>query len=118
MQYNAENVFAKVIRGEIPIKKIYENDYAISFYDINPKAKIHALVIPKSMVFDYQDFVEHSTADEISGYNRAIIKTVDILGIKETGYRLIFNTGKDSGQEVMHMHAHILGGEKLPTDIL
>ncbi len=116
MEYNADNVFAKIIRGELPINKIYEDEYALAFYDIAPKAKIHALVIAKAMVIDFADFIEHSTADEIAGYMRAITKTADILGVEETGYRLVFNSGADSGQEVPHLHAHILGGEKLCTD--
>lgn len=116
MDYNADNVFAKIIRKEIPCKKIYEDDYALAFYDIAPKAKIHALVIAKAMVTDFADFVEHSTADEIAGYTRAIVKTAEILGVLESGYRLVFNSGTDSGQEVPHLHVHILGGEKLPTD--
>ena len=118
MEYNADNVFAKIIRGEIPCNKIYEDDYALAFYDIAPKAKIHALVIAKAMAVDYEDLIEHSTADEIAGYMRAIVKTAEILGVIETGYRLIFNSGHDSGQEVPHLHAHILGGEKLQTENL
>ncbi len=118
MEYNADNVFAKIIRGEIPCNKIYEDDFALAFYDIAPKAKVHALVIAKAMVVDFADFIEHSTADEIEGYMRAIVKTAEILGVDETGYRLVFNSGADSGQEVPHLHAHILGGEKLPTSHL
>ena len=118
MEYNADNVFAKILRGEIPCKKIYEDDYALSFYDINPKAKVHALVISKGMYRDYNDFVNHSTDDEIAGYSRAVLKVADILGLTGTGYRIVFNTGKDSGQEVPHLHAHILGGEPLSDDHL
>ena len=118
MEYNANNVFAKIIRGEIPCNKIYEDDYALAFYDIAPKAKIHALVIAKAMVVDFADFIEHSTADEIEGYMRAVVKTAEILGVTEEGYRLVFNSGKNSGQEVPHLHVHILGGEKLSTSNL
>jgi diadenosine tetraphosphate (Ap4A) HIT family hydrolase len=117
MEYNADNIFARILRGEIPCNKIYEDDYALAFYDIKPKAKIHALVICKGMFVDYNDFVNHSTDDEIAGYSRAVLKTAEILGVAETGYRIIFNTGKDSGQEVPHLHAHILGGEQLGTDL-
>ncbi len=106
-----------MLRGEIPYNKIYEDQYALSFYDINPKAKIHALVISKGMFTDYNDFVSHSTDEEITGYSRAILKVAEILNLDKTGYRIIFNTGKDSGQEVPHLHAHILGGEKLKTDL-
>ena len=118
MEYNADNVFAKIIRGELPINKIYEDEYALAFYDIAPKAKVHALVIAKAMVVDFADFIEHSTADEIEGYMRAIVKTAEILELTESGYRLVFNSGHNSGQEVPHLHAHILGGEKLSTSNL
>ena len=117
MEYNADNVFAKILRGEIPCKKIYEDEYALSFYDIHPKAKVHALVISKGMFTDYNDFVNHSSADEISGFSRAILKVAELVGVGKTGYRIVFNTGRDSGQEVPHLHAHILGGEQLTTDL-
>ncbi len=115
MEYNSNNVFAKILRGELPINKIYEDDFALAFYDIAPKAKIHALVISKAMVVDFADFVEHSNASEIEGYMRAIVRTAEKLGVVEDGYRLVFNSGHNSGQEVPHLHAHILGGEKLPV---
>jgi len=118
MEYNADNVFAKIIRGELPCNKIYEDDYALAFFDIAPKAKVHALVISKTMAIDFGDFVNHASDEEISGYNRAIYKTAELLNLTETGYRIIFNSGADSGQEVPHLHAHILGGEKLPVDKL
>lgn len=117
MEYNANNVFAKILRGELPCNKIYEDDYALAFYDINPKAKVHALVISKGMFTDYNDFVNHSANDEIAGFSRAVLKTADLIGVAKTGYRIVFNTGKDSGQEVPHLHAHILGGELLSTDL-
>lgn len=117
MEYNADNVFAKILREEIPCKRIYEDDYALSFYDINPKAKVHALVISKGMFTDYNDFVNHSTNEEIAGFSRAVLKVADMLGLTKTGYRIVFNTGKDSGQEVPHLHAHILGGEPLGTNL-
>lgn len=115
MEYNSDNVFAKILRGEIETNKIYEDDYAIAFYDIAPKAKVHALVISKAMVVDFEDFIEHSTATEIAGYMRAIVRTAEKLNLLEDGYRLVFNSGKNSGQEVPHLHAHILGGEPLST---
>ncbi len=117
MEYNADNVFAKILRGEIPCRKIYEDDFALAFYDINPKAKIHALVISKGMFTDYNDFVRHSTDDEIAGFSRAVLKTAELLKLENSGYRIVFNTGKDSGQEVPHLHAHILGGEPLSTHL-
>lgn len=117
MPYNADNVFAKIIRGEIPCAKIYEDDYALAFHDIHPKARVHALVIAKTLLSDFTDLAERAAADEMTGYLRAILKTVRLLGLEKTGYRIVFNTGPDSGQEVPHVHAHILGGEKLSTGV-
>lgn len=117
MEYNANNVFAKILRGEIPSQTIYEDDHALAFYDINPKAKIHALVISKGMFTDYNDFINHSSDDEIAAFSRAILKTAELIGVAKDGYRIVFNTGKNSGQEVPHLHAHILGGEPLSTDL-
>lgn len=117
MDYNADNVFAKILRGEIPCNKIYEDDHALAFYDINPKAKVHALVICKALLTDYSDFMAHSDEHEVNGFMRAIAKTIEILGVEEDGYRLVFNKGINGGQEVPHLHAHILGGEKLSTNL-
>ncbi len=117
MDYNADNVFAKILRGEIPCNKIYEDDHALAFYDINPKAKIHALVICKALLTDYSDFINHADEHEMTGFMRAIYKTIEILGVEEDGYRLVFNKGTNGGQEVPHLHAHILGGEKLSTNL-
>ena len=117
MDYNADHVFAKILRGEIPCQKIYEDDFALAFYDIHPKAKVHALVICKALLTDYADFINHADEAEIAGYTRAIAKTAEILGLEKNGYRVVFNVGADSGQEVPHLHAHILGGEKLKTDL-
>lgn len=116
--YDANNVFAKILRGEIPCNKIYEDEKVLAFYDINPKAKVHALVITKGMYTNFQDFLEHSSDKEITDFFRAIVRVVNMLGLKEDGYRIVMNTGKNSGQEVPHLHAHILGGEALPTDSL
>ena len=112
MAYDNNNVFAKILRHEIPNKTVYENDYVLSFYDINPKAKIHVLVIPKGSYVDFQDLIDHASPDEINGFLKGILFTVQALELTD-GYRLVFNTGKDSGQEVPHLHAHILAGEKL-----
>lgn len=117
MEYNADNIFAKIIRGEIPCHKIYEDDVALAFYDIHPKAKIHALVICKTLVSDFSDFVNHSDNNELGDFLRAIQKTIEVLGVEEDGYRVVFNTGKNGGQEVPHLHAHILAGEKLSSTL-
>ena len=117
MEYNADNVFAKIIRSELPCDKIYEDEYALAFYDIHPKAKVHALVICKALLTDFSDFINHSDTEEIAGYMRAIYKVVELLKLEEDGYRVVFNIGKNGGQEVPHLHAHILGGEKLSTNL-
>ncbi|MDD3669350.1 MAG: HIT domain-containing protein [Alphaproteobacteria bacterium] len=113
MKYDADNVFAKILRGEIPCRKVYEDDCALSFYDIHPKAKVHVLVISKGLFRDYADFIGHSTDDEIADFARAIIRTAEALNLTAPGYRVVLNTGRNSGQEVPHLHAHILGGESL-----
>ena len=115
MSYDLNNVFAKILRKEIPCKSIYEDTHVLSFYDINPKAKVHALVIVKGNYIDFTDLITHGTAEEIQGFLKGILATVDALHLNQEGYRLVMNTGKNSGQEVPHLHAHILGGEPLGT---
>jgi len=115
MSYDMNNVFAKILRKEIPCKSIYEDEYVLAFYDINPKAKVHALVVVKGAYTDFSDLISHATATEIQGFLRGILATVDALKLGQDGYRLVMNTGKNSGQEVPHLHAHILGGEPLGT---
>ena len=117
MAYDSTNVFAKILRKEIPNKTVYEDDYVLAFYDINPKAKVHVLVIPKGSYVDFQDLMTHASTDEIHGFLNGILATVKALNLPN-GYRLVMNTGKDSGQEVPHLHAHILAGEKLCQHIL
>ena len=117
MSYDSNNVFAKILRKEIPCKAIYEDEKVLSIYDINPKAKIHALVLVKGAYLDFQDLVNHGTPDEINGFLHGILATVHALNLDEDGYRIVMNTGKNSGQEVPHLHAHILGGEPLGTSL-
>ena len=117
MSYDTNNVFAKILRREIPNKTVYEDEFVLSFYDIAPKAKIHVLVIPKGPYVDFQDFIDHAPQNEIDGFFQGILSTVKTLQLTN-GYRLVINTGKDSGQEVPHLHAHILAGEKLSVDHL
>lgn len=111
--YDRNNVFYKILRSEIPCKKIYEDDVSLAFYDINPKYKVHALIITKNFYRNFSDFISLASDIEISGFMKSIKKVVDILGISVSGYRLLTNTGENSGQEVEHFHVHILGGEKL-----
>jgi|TARA_X000000368_G_C22919122_1_gene662225 histidine triad (HIT) family protein len=122
MSYDKENIFAKIIRGEIPCDKIYEDDYALSFEDIRPQAPSHALIIPKGEYTDVNDFSANASNEEIVGFNRAIAIVADKLGISEqsggNGYRLIANAGKDSHQEVPHLHFHLLAGRPLGPMVL
>ena len=111
--YDKNNIFAKILRGEIPCSKIYEDDFSLFFHDINPQAKIHILGIPKIPCIDFADFI--SKADELNvlSFFKSINSVIDKLNIKETGYRLVSNSGENGGQEVPHFHIHILGGEKI-----
>jgi len=111
--YDDENVFAKILRGDIPCTKVYEDEHVLAFEDINPQAPVHILVIPKGKYVSMTDFSELATAAEIVAFNRAIYKVADIKGIKEPGYRILANSGADSHQEVPHFHIHVFGGRML-----
>ena len=116
MTYDKNNIFAKILRGEVPCEKIYEDEYVLSFYDVNPQRKIHALVIPKGNYIDLDDFNAKATDKEIVGYFKGISKVAKKLGISVDigkGYRTISNLSDHGGQEVPHLHFHLLGGEKV-----
>ena len=115
MTYDKNNIFAKILRGEIPCNKIYENEYVLSFHDINPQKKIHALVIPKGSFKDLDDFIKNAKDKEILEFFKAISYVAKLLKASnvEGGYRALSNIGKDGGQEVPHLHFHIFGGEKV-----
>jgi len=113
MPYDENNIFAKILRGEIPAKKVYEDDFTLAFYDIHPQAPVHVLVIPKGAYVSALDFGSKATADEIAGFCRAVSKVANDLGLAEAGFRLIANTGINGGQEVPHYHVHLLGGKKI-----
>ena len=117
MSYDKNNIFAKILRGEIPCKKIYENEYILSFYDINPQKKIHALVISKGAYTDLDDFSSRATEKEISELIKGITSVANKLGISlisnGKGYRSLVNIGEYGGQEVPHLHFHLFGGEKV-----
>ena len=116
MNYDKNNIFAKILRKEIPCKKILENDYVLSFHDINPKKKIHALVIPKGEYIDLDDFNNRASNQEIVALSKAITEVSKMLGISTDtgkGYRVLTNLGEDGGQEVPHLHFHLFGGEKV-----
>ena len=116
MPYDDQNTFAKILRGEIPCKKIYEDDFVLSFHDINPQKKVHALVIPKGKYINLDDFNKNASKDEIAGLINGISIVAEKLGIssqKGIGYRTLANINEDGGQEVQHLHFHLFGGEKV-----
>ena len=113
MAYDSENIFAKILRGEIPCDKVYEDDFALAFHDINPQAPTHVLVIPKGQYISWADFSAHAPEELIAGYVRAVGKVAGKLRLDADGYRVLSNTGPDAHQEVPHLHVHIFGGKKL-----
>ena len=116
MSYDKNNIFAKILRKEIPCKKIFENDHVLSFHDINPQKKIHALVIPKGDYINLDDFNNRATDQEIVALSKAITEVSKILGISVDtgkGYRALTNLDEHGGQEVPHLHFHLFGGEKV-----
>ena len=113
MSYDKNNIFAKILRGEIPCKKIYENEFVLFFYDVNPQKKIHVLVIPKGEYIDLDDFNNKASDKEIVELNKAITHVSSLLGVRERGFRTLTNIGSDGGQEVPHLHYHIFAGEKI-----
>jgi histidine triad (HIT) family protein len=116
MSYDDNNIFAKILREEIPCNKIYEDNFILSFHDINPQKKIHALVIPKGKYVNLDDFSLNASPEEMVGLLKGINKVAKILGILiETGkgYRVMTNIGDHGGQEVQHLHFHLFGGEKV-----
>ncbi|MGB5078592.1 MAG: histidine triad nucleotide-binding protein [Sphingorhabdus sp.] len=113
LPYDEQNIFAKILRGEIPNKTVFEDEWALAFHDINPQAPIHVLVIPKCACVSWDDFSATASDAAIAGYVRAIGAVARQLGLVEQGYRLLANIGKDSHQEVSHLHVHLFGGKPL-----
>ena len=113
MSYDKNNIFAKILRREIPCKKVYENEHVLAFHDINPQKKVHVLVIPKGEYVDLDDFNSKASDKEIVELNKAVTHVAKLMGVKENGYRALTNIGKDGGQEVPHLHFHIFAGEKI-----
>jgi diadenosine tetraphosphate (Ap4A) HIT family hydrolase len=111
--YDDSNIFAKILRGEIPAKPVHETEHALAFHDIAPQAAVHVLVIPKGAYVSWDDFAANASEAEIAGFVRAIAETARIVGAEPQGYRLLANTGKRAGQEVPHLHVHIFGGQPL-----
>lgn len=113
MAYDDNNIFAKILRGDIPCKKVHEDDFALAFHDISPAAPVHVLVIPKGKYVSIADFGASAKPEEIAGFFRAVSKVAADLGLPADGFRTIANTGLNGGQEVPHFHVHLLGGTKL-----
>lgn len=113
MAYDPDNIFARVLRGEIPCKKVFEDQFALAFHDINPQAPVHVLVIPKGPYVSMDDFSAKASEAEIAGFVRAVGTVARQLGVAENGYRILANTGHDGRQEVPHLHVHIFAGKRL-----
>ena len=113
MSYDNQNIFAKILRGEIPCDKVYENDHALAFRDIAPQAPIHVLVIPKGPYVSYVEFSEQASNAELAGFMRAVGAVAAKLGIAEAGSRILSNQGGDGHQEVPHFHLHVFAGKNL-----
>ena len=111
--YDDQNIFAKILRGEIPSKRVYEDDFALAFHDINPQAPTHILVIPRGPYVSWDDFSAKASDAEIAGFVRAVGTVAREAGLDAPGYRLLANTGLQSGQEVPHLHVHIFAGAPL-----
>ena len=113
LEYDDKNIFAKILRGEIPCRKVFEDEWALAFDDINPQAPVHVLVIPKGAYVSWDDFSAKASDAEIAGFVRAVGHVGRELGLVEPGYRLLANIGMDAHQEVPHLHIHIFGGKPL-----
>ena len=113
LPYDDQNVFAKILRGEIPNRTVFEDEWALAFHDINPQAPVHVLVIPKGAYVSWDDFSAKASAEEIAGFVRAVGHVARSLGLVEPGYRLLANIGQHGHQEVPHLHVHLFGGKPL-----
>jgi diadenosine tetraphosphate (Ap4A) HIT family hydrolase len=113
MAYDRNNIFAKILRGEIPCNRVYESEHTLAFHDIAPQATLHVLVIPKGEYVSWADFSTQASDAEIVDLARAVGRIAKDLGVEESGYRILANHGPDSGQEVPHLHVHIFGRQKL-----
>jgi len=111
--YDKDNIFARILRGEIPCKRVHETDHALAFHDINPQAPVHVLVIPKGPYRSWADFSAGASEVEIVGFVRAVGEVAKLLGLEAPGYRLLANAGLDAHQEVPHLHVHLFGGRPL-----
>lgn len=113
LPYDDQNIFAKILRGEIPNRTVFEDDWALAFHDINPQAPAHVLVIPKGRYVSWDDFSARASEAEIAGFVRAVGQVARDLELVTPGYRLLANVGQDGHQEVPHLHVHLFGGRPL-----
>ena len=111
--YDKNNIFARILRSEVPCNKIQENDYALAFSDINPQAPIHILIIPKKSYIDFHDFIENASIKEIEFFWKLVNEVIILNKISKKGFRIISNSGDDGNQDVPHFHVHLLGGNNL-----
>lgn len=111
--YDETNIFARILRGEVPCQKVHEDEFALAFHDINPLAPVHILVIPKGPYVSWDDFSENGSVEETAGFVRAVGKVARDQQLEVQGYRVLANIGKRAGQEVGHLHVHIFGGQPL-----
>ena len=116
--YDPQNIFARILRGEIPCRRVHEDAFALAFHDINPQAPVHVLVIPKGPYASHADFAAQATEAEIAGFWRAVGQVARELGLEGSGYRILSNMGGHGGQEVPHFHVHIFGGRALGPMVL
>jgi diadenosine tetraphosphate (Ap4A) HIT family hydrolase len=111
--YDRDNIFARILRGEIPCKKVHEDEHVLAFHDINPQAPTHVLIIPKQAYVSFDDFSEKASPEEITAFTRAVGAIARKLGLASDGYRILANIGNNGGQEVPHFHVHLFGGRRL-----
>jgi histidine triad (HIT) family protein len=111
--YDRNNVFARILRGEIPCKKVYENEHALAFHDIAPQMPVHVLVIPKGAYVHMDDFTAKASPAELADFMKAVGEVARLVGVAERGYRIIANNGEDAHQEVQHLHMHVFGGKRI-----
>ena len=111
--YDPDNIFARILRGEIPCSTVFEDEYALAFHDIAPQAPVHVLVIPRAAYVSFADFTRRASADEVTGFFRAVGLVANKLGLDQPGFRLLSNVGADAHQQVEHFHVHLFGGRNL-----
>jgi diadenosine tetraphosphate (Ap4A) HIT family hydrolase len=111
--YDTDNVFARILRGEIPCKRVYEDEHALAFHDIAPRAPVHVLIIPKTQHISFADFAAGAPPETVAGFFAAIAKVANQLGLESSGYRILSNMGHNAHQEVPHFHVHLFGGRPL-----